>query len=332
MNENIGGLVNLGNTCYINSALQCILNITELKKYFLDEIFVKELNQDANELNIIINLYKLFLLKKKKINDINPINLIREIKICSIKDDISLNLLGNNQNDVQEFLLYLIDKLHNGLMKKVNMNIVGEVKNDLDKQALNAMKIWKTFFKDNYSYIVELFYSQISSSIFNMEDKLLSVNYDPNCFYTLTVNENTKNLYDCFDLYTKKETISELELYKYKDKYIQIKKEIKFWSTPKILIILLKRFNNDGNKINKNVDFPLEYLNLNKYCVGYKRQNNIFNLIGVCNHIGSLSGGHYYSYCKTDNKWFNFNDTEVNSLEESDIITNKAYCLFYRKN
>ena len=113
-------------------------------------------------------------------------------------------------------------------MKKVNMNIVGEVKNDLDKQALNAMKIWKTFFKDNYSFIVELFYSQISSSIFNIDDKLLSVNYDPNCFYTLTVNENTKNLYDCFDLYTKKETVSELELYKYKDRYIQIKKEIKF--------------------------------------------------------------------------------------------------------
>ena len=83
MNENTGGLVNLGNTCYINSALQCILNIKELKNYFLDEIFVKELNQDANELNIIINLYKLFLLKKDY--DINPNNLIREIKYVLIK-------------------------------------------------------------------------------------------------------------------------------------------------------------------------------------------------------------------------------------------------------
>ena len=41
--------------------------------------------------------------------------------------------------------------------------------------------------------------------------------------------------------------------------------------------------------------------------------------------------GHYYSYCKNsiDNKWYNFDDDEVNEIDEDDLVTNKAYMLFY---
>ena len=42
-------------------------------------------------------------------------------------------------------------------------------------------------------------------------------------------------------------------------------------------------------------------------------------------------GGHYYSYVKNNNKWYKFNDTNVNEINSNNIITNKAYSFFFKK-
>ena len=73
-------------------------------------------------------------------------------------------------------------------------------------------------------------------------------------------------------------------------------------------------------------------LDLSKYCIGYDKHKSHFNLFGICNHIGSSNGGHYYSYCKNSNgKWYEYNDSTVKEINEEKLITNNAYCLFYRK-
>ena len=89
----------------------------------------------------------------------------------------------------------------------------------------------------------------------------------------------------------------------------------------------------DGHrKIQKQIQFPLENLDLSKYVSGYKPKSYVYDLYGICNHSGSSLGGHYTAYVKNANdKWYEFNDTRVTEVKESNIITNKAYCLFYRK-
>ena len=104
------------------------------------------------------------------------------------------------------------------------------------------------------------------------------------------------------------------------------------WKFPNILIIHLKRFTNDGKKIVKLIDFPIDNLDLKKYCIGYDKKKSIFSLVGICNHIGSLNSGHYYSYCKQNNDWYKFDDTSVSKINKDEIITKHAYCLFYKKN
>ncbi len=68
--------------------------------------------------------------------------------------------------------------------------------------------------------------------------------------------------------------------------------------------------------------------------IGYDSEKCIYDLYGICNHSGSVLGGHYTSFVKNANgKWYHFNDTivtEVTNLEN--LITTKAYCFFYRKN
>ena len=111
------------------------------------------------------------------------------------------------------------------------------------------------------------------------------------------------------------------------------KKQLKFWSFPNILVIDIKRFSSANNKNQILVDFPLENLNLSEYVIGYNKDNYIYDLYGVCNHSGSVQGGHYTAFVKNANgKWYHYNDTSVSEVSViSQIISPKAYCFFYRK-
>jgi ubiquitin C-terminal hydrolase len=96
----------------------------------------------------------------------------------------------------------------------------------------------------------------------------------------------------------------------------------------------LKRWNNDG-KLEKNqifIDIPL-YADFSKYIKGYNPTSYVYELYGVCNHSGNSEGGHYTANIKNANgKWYNFNDTHVGEIiVEGNIITDKSYCLFYRR-
>jgi hypothetical protein len=111
-----------------------------------------------------------------------------------------------------------------------------------------------------------------------------------------------------------------------------VNKCIKFWSLPNILIVDFKRFNNANKKLNNIIKTPLLGLDLSKYVVGYNKDKYIYELFGICNHHGECLGGHYTAYVKNSNqKWYDFNDTNVNEISESQLITPKGYCYFYRK-
>lgn len=329
--KGLSGIVNYGNTCYMNSAVQCLSNVLELTHYFRSKKFVGDLKHESQERNLIVQWYKLLEGLWNSNCVVSPQSFRREVRLLALRQGIYLNFVGNGQNDVQEFLVFLIDSMHNGLCKKVSMKITGSVENDLDKCALEAMKNWKIFFKDNYSFIVDLFYSQVSSSIYDLNGKLLSTTYQPSCFYTLEIPENAKNIYDCFDDFTSREKLEGDNMWydEDNDNYREAYKKINFWKLPKVLIVVLKRFNNDGEKIDRLIKFPFD-LDLCKYCVGYRKTSYKYSLKSVANHDGSLNGGHYYSYVQnTNGKWYTYNDTNVSEMSKNEVVSRSAYCLFY---
>jgi ubiquitin C-terminal hydrolase len=152
----------------------------------------------------------------------------------------------------------------------------------------------------------------------------------------LPIPENNKNpsLYDCFDLYVKEEILDgDNAWYNENTKtYENVTRQILFWSFPNILVIDLKRFFSNNNKNQKLVTIPIDDLDLSKYVIGYKKENYVYDLYGICNHSGSVHGGHYTAYIKNaNNKWYSFNDTNVSEINSNMLISTKAYCLFYRK-
>ena len=336
-NRGLSGIVNYGNTCYMNSAVQCLSNITPLTLFFINKKFISDIKNESLERDLVVQWYKLLVGLWSNNCIVSPQSFRREVKILAFKQGVYLNFIGNKQNDVQEFLVFMIDSLHNGICKEKNIQY--EIPNEEEKKnknlkecSIEAIKNWDIFFKNNYSIFIELFYSQISSSIYSIDKKKLSTIYEPCCFLNLPINDKSNNLYDCFNNFTSMEKMeNENKWYNDKTKcYQEAFKKINFWKLSKIIIIVLKRFNNKCEKISTLIDIPL-VLDLSKYCIGYNKEKYKYDLISISNHIGSLEGGHYYSYILNQNKkWYNYNDTNVCQIDKDNLITKNAYCLFYK--
>lgn len=334
----LSGLVNLGNTCYMNSAIQCLSHSYDLTDYFLSKKFVSDFRKDKQTAPLAKEWYKL-------LNGLHEENCIVSPKsfhytIVEVARKCGIDFGFTDQNDVQEFLVFFIDGLHEALCKEVIISISGEVKNPIDKMALEAMTQYKDFFKNNYSTIIKIFYGQMVSRIF-VDNMVKSSSYTPICFFSLPIpgesrmlSLNRISIIDCFEEFTMPEHLRGDNQWKddeTNEKYDAVKK-IDIWDFPSILIVCLKRFDNYGRKRNDLVTFPVENLDLTKFCIGYNKYKSYFDLMGVCNHSGGAGFGHYYSYCRyKDNSWYEFNDRSVRKIDESNIVTSNAYCLFYKK-
>jgi ubiquitin C-terminal hydrolase len=196
----------------------------------------------------------------------------------------------------------------------------------------------KNMYTKEYSEIWNMFYGVHVSEIKSLEDnKKLSQTPESYFMIDLPIPSNNKNptLIDCLNLYVNGEELTgENAWYDDVNKTkVDIKKSILFWSFPNILVIDFKRFNSRNQKNQILITFPLDNLDLSSYVIGYNKKSYVYELYGICNHSGSVYGGHYTSYVKNANgKWYHFNDTNVTEVSLVDaIISAKAYVLFYRK-
>ena len=331
--QGLTGLANVGNTCYLNSIIQVLSHTYELNDFLNKKKYRSKLN-DIDESQIIIEWDNLRELMWSENCTIAPYGFYNAIQTIAELKDIDI-FLGGQQNDVHEFLLFLIDCFHSSLAREVNMKISGIKKNNKDKLAIECYTMMKDMYKKEYSEILEIFTGIHISAISDLEtNEYLSLKPEPFSVLHLDINNLTNTLYDCLEEYCKKEELRDDNawLNEKTNTKINVNKGFLFWSFPKILIITLKRWNINGNKNQKYIDVPLDNVNLSKYVDGYNKEEYIYELYGVCNHSGNTNGGHYTANIKNANNiWYNYNDTIINEILEKDIITSKSYCLFYRK-
>lgn len=120
---------------------------------------------------------------------------------------------------------------------------------------------------------------------------------------------------------------------------VQSTKSLTLKSLPQVLCVQLKRFRHDSyysSKLNTVVEYPVEGLDLrhflHKEFIGSPLSSNSeYDLLGIVNHRGSFNGGHYVAYCKNfeTGRWFEFDDSRVREIEESELLNIQAYLLFY---
>jgi ubiquitin C-terminal hydrolase len=335
--KGLSGLANLGNTCYINSCIQVLSHTYELNDFLDSDNYTKKNIKKGPDKDILTEWNNLRKLLWSKNCIISPNKFIKTVQdVATVKDrDI---FTGFSQNDLPEFLLFIIDCFHNSMAREINMTVCGNIENDTDKVAVKCFEMIKNMYSKEYSEIWNLFYAVHVSEIVSLENgNILQLTPEPFFMIDLPIPENIKNpsLSDCLKKYVEGEILEgENAWYNENTKQKEdIQKKISFWSFPTILVIDLKRFNSRNMKNQLLVSFPLDNFDLSEYVVGYKKNTYIYELYGVCNHSGSVLGGHYTSYVKNaNNKWYHFNDTSVTEVSLiSSIISPKAYTLFYRK-
>lgn len=341
------GLSNLGNTCFMNSALQCFSHTYELYDALPNNILsllkdkagkITTKNSDRFLLMEWLDLRNLMWSKDGCV--VAPKKFLSFVHIAARKRKKDI-FTGYAQNDLPEFILFIMDCFHDTLKRKVKMSIKGNSSNSKDELAVKSYNMIKNMYEKEYSEIINLFYGICVSKIYSKErNEILRNNPEPFFMLNLPLPEKARrstrvSLSECLEEYTKKEEltgdngIKNEKTGKKEDAY----KEILFFTLPQILMIDIKRFNSSLQKSHIVVDFPLTNLDMSKYVIGYNSDNYVYDLYGVCNHSGSTMGGHYTSCVKVKNgDWYHFNDTQVNKLKDPNkLIGPQAYCLFYRK-
>ncbi|XP_067826934.1 ubiquitin carboxyl-terminal hydrolase 2-like [Heptranchias perlo] len=333
--QGLVGLRNLGNTCFMNSILQCLSNTRELRDYCIQNTYRRDLSNRSRTNTALMEEFARLIqtLWTSSSNDpISPSEFKTQIQKYAPR------FVGYNQQDAQEFLRFLLDGLHNEVNRvSVRPKAVTE---DLDhlRDDERGRRMWKKYLEREDSRIVEHFVGQLKSSLTCSECGYCSTVFDP--FWDLSLPISKKgygevSLMDCIRLFTKEDVLDGDEkptCYRCKVRR-KCTKKFTIQKFPKILVLHLKRFSEARvrtSKLSTFVNFPLKDLDLREFA-SENSVHAVYNLYAVSNHSGTTMGGHYTAYCKNPQsaEWYNFNDSRVTPMSSSQIRTSDAYVLFY---
>jgi len=351
------GLVNMGNTCFMNAGLQCLSHIEPISAYFLTGKYAEELNP-SNPYGTGGHLAKGFaklqeMLWQRRSRTHSPSH------IHNTLSKFARHLFRDaDQQDAQELLAYLLDGLHEDLnlvkVERKESRRDMEPKEDSDEEDERMAQLerekgeeyvaaltWMKHLMRHKSVLVDLFQGQLRSRLTCGTCGHQSKTFDPYLYIALPVHNDMGSLQDALNHFLKEEQLTGDERWRCPKckKRVDAIKKIDLWKLPPVLVVHLKRFEFDTTtcrfkKITVKLKTPLS-LDLSSFVSAQQKGSMVYDVIAVANHIGHAGRGHYTAICRhhLHNRFYHFNDTDVHEVRADDaaVITKEAYLLFFMR-
>ncbi|KAG8093786.1 hypothetical protein GUJ93_ZPchr0012g21054 [Zizania palustris] len=301
------GLQNLGNTCYLNSVLQC-LTYTEPFAAYLQSGKHKSSCRTAGfcALCALQNHVKSALQSTGKI--VIPSQIVKNLH-C-----ISRSFRYSRQEDAHELMVNLLESIHKCCLPS---GVPSESPSAYEK-----------------SLVHKIFGGHLRNQVKCTECSHCSNQFDPFLDLSLDIAKAT-TLIRALKNFTEEELLDGGEKQyqcQHCGKKVVAKKKLTIDKAPYVLTIHLKRFSpfNPHEKIDKKVEFQ-PMLDLMPFMSDSKGTDLKYNLYGVLVHAGwNTRSGHYYCFVRTSSgMWHNLDDNQVCQVREADVLRQEAYMLFY---
>ncbi|KAK6934982.1 Peptidase C19, ubiquitin carboxyl-terminal hydrolase [Dillenia turbinata] len=309
------GLTNLGNTCFLNSILQCFTHSAP----FVEGI--RSLNHkspcDCSEEGFCVLCAlrdHIELSLSSAGQTISPVKLVENLNY------FSSSFHRYQQEDAHEFLQSILDRLESCCL-------------DIKRQNKGC--------PPEESIVSKIFGGRLLSQF-----QLRCCNcghcsdtYEPLIDLSLEI-EDVDNLSGALQSFTKVEKIEDPDI-KFTcencKQEVAMEKQFKLNQVPLIATFHLKRFKNEGSyveKIDKHLDFPLE-LDLLPFTTGEQTSdvNLKYELYAVVEHVGySSNSGHYFCFVRSAaDTWHRLDDAKVYTVPADNVLSREAYILFYAR-
>ena len=355
------GIENVGNTCFINSALQCLSRVRSFAKYFESGGFrsiesweerPEHLKNMSVEWEDLVNA-----LRSPDTANIVPNRFYILFKEAAKAE--SMDWLMEGQNDSHEFMMFFIDTLHKAVSydisdrsdieftkykgKKTSRTLGKDFRGPLNEVLTEmANANWALHFvKEYHPLLTNLFHGQFLTIISSKTTGEKSFSFDPFSSINIAVPEMGKaglTIHDCLDKYFSAETLTGSDKWESPTSgKVDASRATRIWMLPDVMILSLKRFTMTGGKINTKIDFPIENLDMKNYLVGpyLEKSTTEYDLVGCILHSGLMFGGHYIAIVRNPGgSWVSCNDSSVRKITPESFMESAqetAYTLVYQR-
>ncbi|KAF3792966.1 Ubiquitin carboxyl-terminal hydrolase 21 [Nymphaea thermarum] len=306
------GLMNLGNTCFLNAVLQCITHTVPLVKALRSSDHRSRCEREVFCVLCAIGDHVELALSSSG-GTLLPRYLVENV--C----DASSAFSRYEQEDAHEFLHWLLDGLHTC--------------------SLPPKSTDKLSSADEDSFVKQIFGGSLRSQIKCCNCGNRSDTFEPLLDLSLEIDDADR-LIDALSSFTKIEPIDDPDLKFTCDsckQQVAVEKQLTLNRLPNIIAFHLKRFRNTGpevEKIGKFVEYPLE-IDLQPFLSNPDdgRGDSKYDLYALVVHTGGTSTfGHYFSFFRSSpDSWHRLDDSLVDTASKTAALSQEAYILFYKR-
>lgn len=360
------GLKNFGNTCYMNSVIQCLVGTGPFSRYFLQGSWKKDLIRDGHNgrTDITVEFSRLVHnMWRGQYGSLSPIGFRQAV------GNYRAQFKGNDQEDAHEFASFLLDTLHESLNRVHPRPPPAREPTAAEEKRFKRMRDthqadeqWGRYVRRDWSIMTSIFQGQIQSRLTCLTCQHTSTIYSTFTELQLpipTTKQTSKpsalrrkskkatggpvSVYECLDGFSESEILDGDE--RWHCPHCKCKrrasKKLMVARLPLVLIVHLKRFFTSGHfmeKLETDVTFPTRHLDMSGYLMAdalKQTRDTTYNLYAVANHFGrTLSSGHYTASVFNGHRgqWNYFDDTRVSVIGENQVATPAAYLLFFVRN